>query len=876
MGEVYRADDLELAQSVAIKLLPSHIAHDPTLAERVRQEVRLARQITHRNVCRIHDIARLPDDQGGDMFISMEYVDGEDLATLLPRIGRFPQDKAIDIARQLCAALAAAHDQNVIHRDLKPANIMLDGRGVVRLTDFGIAAVSDDNERDAGSGTPAYMAPEQFEGRDVTRRSDIYAVGLILFEMLTGKKAWSASSLQELRTLRSASATPRTLSTTQVEIDPVIAATIERCLQTDPDDRPPSALAVAAALPGGDPLAAALAAGETPSPELIAASGGRGVLKPKLAAVIVAVNVILITASVLLSRGTTLLTLVPPPPAPAIMWAAALEQIRALGYETEARAGDATADTLPTRSGWAASTYSINETSRAIRTGELADWSSLGNQFSSPIRYWLRQEPGGFTSGNPAGEVSPDDPPRTTPGSTLITIDARGNLKSFQRKAPLRISELSGDEPDWSIAFALAGLSFSEFEPIPSRRQAGTDAELRRAWRGRHPADESGLHADGIHVYAGAFDGKICEFAIVGDEPVPDVGAADETEEIPGSESDAGPSDATETGPSGGPDRDAAAPEIHATARMIQNIAQFIVLGTITGVGTVIAYRNIKRRRSDTRRAVRLGVVAFLLTSLTAVLGIDTLAGGTTLLFGPYPVYGIGLGVSFIAIICYIAIEPLARSRWPNSLVSWTRLFSGSFRDPMIGRDLLIGCTAGAVILTLGCAAQAAAAHLTGMLGPDALPPSMQGVTVVLNGPREVLAQMASLVAAGLINSAAIAVLVLLTMLGFGAIRIRRRWPALVTVAALAMAQSLATPNVGWLDRAAIILGNLIVIVLLDRAGLLATAVAIIAASILSIFVYAAPYDEWWATAAVLPALAAAGFLAYGYRVSTAGRSIFD
>jgi serine/threonine protein kinase len=209
MGEVYRADDLELAQSVAIKILPARVAADPNLAERVRAEVRLARGITHRNVCRIHDIARLPADQGGDLFITMEYVDGEDLSTLLRRIGKLPQDKAIDVARQLCAALAAAHDQGVIHRDLKPANVMLDGRGNARLTDFGIAAIDDAlDERDASSGTPAYMSPEQFKGEGVSKKSDIYSLGLVIYELLTGRPAWKADSLAQLRTMREPRAPP--------------------------------------------------------------------------------------------------------------------------------------------------------------------------------------------------------------------------------------------------------------------------------------------------------------------------------------------------------------------------------------------------------------------------------------------------------------------------------------------------------------------------------------------------------------------------------------------------------------------------------------------------------------------------------------------
>src|SRR5438105_8083825 len=119
----------------------------------------------------------------------MEYVDGEDLASLLRRIGRLPEDQALDIARQLCAGLAAAHAKGVLHRDLKPANIMLDGRGQVVITDFGLAGLAEQIQgADIRSGTPAYMAPEQLAGKEVNARSDIYALGLVLYEIFTGRR----------------------------------------------------------------------------------------------------------------------------------------------------------------------------------------------------------------------------------------------------------------------------------------------------------------------------------------------------------------------------------------------------------------------------------------------------------------------------------------------------------------------------------------------------------------------------------------------------------------------------------------------------------------------------------------------------------------
>ena len=149
MGEVYRADDLKLGQPVALKFLPADLERDQAARERLFAEVRHARTVSHPNVCRVYDVGELAGsalsepggsrESKGRAFLTMEYIDGEDLASLLRRIGRLPAPKALDVARQLCAGLAAAHDKGVLHRDLKPANVMIDGRGQARITDFGLA-----------------------------------------------------------------------------------------------------------------------------------------------------------------------------------------------------------------------------------------------------------------------------------------------------------------------------------------------------------------------------------------------------------------------------------------------------------------------------------------------------------------------------------------------------------------------------------------------------------------------------------------------------------------------------------------------------------------------------------------------------------------
>ena len=267
MGEVYRADDLKLGQPVALKFLPPDVDKDPARLTQLHTEVRMARQVSHPNVCRVYDI----DEVDGHTFISMEYVDGEDLSSLLRRIGRFPQDRALAISRQVCAGLAAAHERGVVHRDLKPANVMIDdtGQGPASRTSASPASTGES----VRAGTPAYMAPEQLAGREVTARSDIYALGLVLYEIFTGQRALEAQNLAELIRKREQSGilppsaiVARHSSRRSRRRSCDVSGRIRRNAR-------PSALAVSAALPGGDPLAAALAAGETPSPEMVAAAG---------------------------------------------------------------------------------------------------------------------------------------------------------------------------------------------------------------------------------------------------------------------------------------------------------------------------------------------------------------------------------------------------------------------------------------------------------------------------------------------------------------------------------------------------------------------------------------------------------------------------
>jgi len=262
MGIVYKARDRETAETVALKALLPEVAADASTMERFKNELRLARRITHKNVCRIHDFVR----SDGTAYISMEFVEGETLRRVLDRFGTLSLRKGLQIARQICAGLQEAHRQGIVHRDLKPANVMIDRSGDVKLMDFGIARSLDSTgttSRGLAIGTPAYMSPEQAEGRSVDPRSDIYSLGLILYEMFTGVAAFRADTpiAIALKHIRERPTAPREI---EASVPLYLETAIMRCLEKDPALRFPSVAELDAAL---NPTAAGAERWEeTPSP----------------------------------------------------------------------------------------------------------------------------------------------------------------------------------------------------------------------------------------------------------------------------------------------------------------------------------------------------------------------------------------------------------------------------------------------------------------------------------------------------------------------------------------------------------------------------------------------------------------------------------
>ena len=647
MGEVYRAEDLTLGQVVALKFLPEALSQDAAALTRFHAEVRTARQVSHPNVCRMFDIG----EADGILFLTMEYVDGEDLASVVRRIGRLSPDKATEVARQICAGLAAAHERGVIHRDLKPANVMLDGAGKIRLTDFGLAGIATSIKgADVRAGTPAYMAPEQLAGHDVSTKSDIYSLGLILYEILTGKRAFEASTLAELTKQRE-SGTITNPSILVRDLDPLIERVILRCLENEPDKRPASALQVAAALPGGDPLAAALAAGETPSPQMVAAAGEKTGLAPRVALACLAGVILGFVFFIVVGRKENGLERLHPENSPEVLAKKSREIISTIGYPgspaDKADGFDYDNDFL-----------SYLEKNHSQRP----QWERVLSEQPPVLRYWFRQSPtemspNGFWSNSfTPNVVTFSDPPTTLSGMINLELDPDGRLLSFQAiPSEKEENPQPSRPPDWRVLFTAAGLDAAQFHSVESVWESLASADTRAAWDGVWPGS-----ARPLHIEAAARRGKPVFFALSGPWTKPArMKQADQTR----------------------------------LNKLSQIIGLSVALVIFAG-GLLLAYRNYSRGRSDRQGALRLASLVFALEVSIClfrshfVLTLDTV--GLLIL-----ALSTGLFVSAFIWMLYIALEPYVRRNWPQTIISWSRFLSGHFRDPLVGRDLLFGVILG-------------------------------------------------------------------------------------------------------------------------------------------------------------------------------------
>jgi serine/threonine protein kinase len=235
MGHVYRVLDTKIDEEVALKFINPEIAADTKIIARFRNELKITRKITHRNVCRMYDLSE--DEKS--LFITMEYIPGEDLGNMLLRLGRLPLEKAFPIAQQVCEGLAEVHRLGVVHRDLKPKNIMIDREGNAKIMDFGLARTPHGiklTEVGQVIGTPAFMSPEQVNGESVDQRCDLFALGIIMFTMLTDKLPFEADTTLALALLHKTYRPPNP-TTLNPRVPRELGQVILKCLEVDKEKR---------------------------------------------------------------------------------------------------------------------------------------------------------------------------------------------------------------------------------------------------------------------------------------------------------------------------------------------------------------------------------------------------------------------------------------------------------------------------------------------------------------------------------------------------------------------------------------------------------------------------------------------------------------
>jgi serine/threonine-protein kinase len=810
----YRADDLKLGQPVALKFLPEALEDEPSRLSRLLGEVRLARQVSHPNVCRVYDIGEL----SGSHFMAMEYVDGEDLASLLRRIGRLPQEKALEIARQICAGLAAAHEQGILHRDLKPANVMLDGRGRVKLTDFGLAGLAEGIEaRDIRSGTPAYMSPEQLAGREVTQRSDIYSLGLVLYEIFTGKRAFTGKTFAEVAKAQQQTV-PTSPSSHVSDMDEIVEQVILRCLEKEPAARPMSALAVSAALPGGDPLAAALAAGQTPSPEMVAEAGMAGGLRPAIAvgalfAIVVSVGVAMLTSWQQLHRYVPLDT------PPDTLAGEALRLLHELGVDEPGP---------HRRRGFLTNTAYLQWVEE--NDSSPTRWDAMATGRPPGAEFWFRYSTDELIPGDVhAFSVSWNDPPLYHPGEGRVRLDLGGHLLGLE-VWPSTAVEPRKEPFDWAALFDPAGFDIAAFhETNPIRGPSAPCGDLR-AWVGPVFGEIEGT------VQACSLGGTPTYFEILAPWDIEPAG-----DSLP--------------------------------ARII------VLLGVVWLVAAsgalILAYRNLRAGRSDRKGAIKI-MAFFIATVFTPWILIEVrlatlnpLSLAFQVMFGRLLAHGL-LHALLVGVL-YVGLEPYVRRLWPETLVSWSRLLLGRLRDPLVGRDVLLGMALMGAVVT--------AVRWIGSYVDQALeyPVLLSGVLLspMLDGTRQAVALVPQMLQGAVGPSMVLLVLLLLLRL-----LLRRTWAAIAACLILPAVAGVLRPGALPIGLKVIIgLGFVLVIGVLIacmlRLGLLSAIGAVFLTNALSAAPLTTDFSVWYAGPALVSVVAVMAVALWAFYISLAGRKLF-
>jgi serine/threonine-protein kinase len=696
------------------------------------------------------------------------------------------------------------------------------------------------------AGTPAYMAPEQLQDGKVSVRSDIFALGLVLHEVFTGKRAYDTNDVVELKRLHSSGSVATPSSGTH-EIDQAVERVIDRCLEPDPQQRPQSVYQV-----GGDPLAAALAAGETPSPELVANAVELGGLSRR-AAMLLALWIAAVTlVAVLISAKWVI------PGDPGVVLATrATDIVHDLGYKE-----------LPQNTAWGFQP-NVPYLKHILAAGDTS-WEKLNGDSSPAVVFWCRWSPSPLLPEVNLHQTFPsiNDPPQIMPDSITVVLDGNGHLIFLNAEPSQTARPTPVLEDYWHTLFERAGLTdpaieLTELEkpeaptgpvepwnPVISLPHPPPSDESRE-WRISSP---EALGGDRI-ARAAVYQGRPVYFLITESQEAVGAAGAPLEEDKHGS------------------------PAMSLVTKALDLTREFL-LPVITIIAAVLAVCNVRGGRVDHQGAKRAGLLIFGLYLVVEIvscrLGEQGISGVLWGMTGGRPMaHAVFHGIHLW--ICYLALEPYVRRIWPQLLVGWVRLVSGRWRDPLVGREMMIGLALGALIYLLG---PIGADKLAEVMGLANFPPVANwSATQSITAPTRQVYALCSAMITALYNVTFVLLLLLVIRMLTG-----RVWIAIIATVLL---HSVA--GVPWIfgvfsypESPLLFTGMMwslvyaaVIAFALVRFGLVCALAAHFSMTLLWETVGATDLRDWHAAPMMVQLFVLGGFVAYAFWVSLAGQPIF-